>query len=216
MDALHLCISLGPLAAYLFLLGLINLAPRPLLTSGARDMAALAIAVSGFIIAGPLDLFMPEMGVARFGAYVWLPLIALYALCVTLAILLLRPRLVIYNISYDQVRPILAGAVSRLDAEARWAGDTVWLPTLGVQLHVEPARGMRNVQLVAVGARQSFAGWRRLERELAGPLARMRVQPNPRGLNLLFFAAIITVAVGYALLNDREALAPALRELLRR
>ena len=40
MQTLHLCISLGPLAVYLFLVGLINSRRRPFVTSGARDMAA--------------------------------------------------------------------------------------------------------------------------------------------------------------------------------
>ena len=59
MDPLHLCIALGPLAVYLLLLGIINLMPRPFMTSGARDTAALSIAISGFVVAGPMELFLP-------------------------------------------------------------------------------------------------------------------------------------------------------------
>ena len=54
-----------------------------------------------------------------------------------LVLLVLRPRLVIYNISVDQLRPILAELVEQLDSEARWAGDSLALPALGVQLHLD-------------------------------------------------------------------------------
>jgi hypothetical protein len=72
MQTLQLCIALGPLAVYLFLVGLINSRRRPFLTSGARDMAVLGIALSGFFIIGPLQLFVPDTAADRFGPYIWL------------------------------------------------------------------------------------------------------------------------------------------------
>ena len=60
MDPLHATIALAPVAVYLLLLGMINLSARPLVTSGLRDSAALGIAASGFVIAGPMELFLPE------------------------------------------------------------------------------------------------------------------------------------------------------------
>ena len=83
---------------------------------GVRDAAALALAVSGLVIIGPMELFFPFEAAARFGPHVWLLLLALYAMGVVLVLLLLRPRLVIYNISVDTLRPILAELVDRLDA----------------------------------------------------------------------------------------------------
>ena len=108
-DPLHVCIALGPLAVYLFLLGLINLSRRPFLTTGARDAAALGVGISGFVVVGPMELFLPGAAANRFGGYVWLLLLAFYALCLTLWVLLLRPRLVIYNATAEQLRPVLAG-----------------------------------------------------------------------------------------------------------
>ena len=97
MDPLHLCIALGPVIAYLMLLGLINSRRRPFLTTGARDLSALGIGVSGLVIAGPMELFLPELATNQFGAYVWVMMLALYGLCWTLIVLLGRPRLVVYN-----------------------------------------------------------------------------------------------------------------------
>ena len=121
MDPFRLCLALGPVAVYLLLLGAVNLSRRPLLVSGVCDAAAVALAVSGLVIVGPIELFVPLGAVVQVGPYVWLLLLALYGLCVALALLLLRPRLVIYNISVNKLRPVLATLVEQLDTDARWA-----------------------------------------------------------------------------------------------
>ena len=117
MDPFRLCLGLGPVAVYLCLLGTISLSRRAVLVSGVRDAATLALAVSGLVVIGPMELFFPFAAAARFGPHVWLLLLALYAMCVILWLLVLRPRLVIYNVSADKLRPILADAVNSLDAE---------------------------------------------------------------------------------------------------
>src|SRR4051812_131679 len=99
METIYLCVALGPLALYFLMLGLVNLSHRPLLVTGARDAAALGLALAGFVIVGPMQLFMPEQAATQFGPYVWLLMVSFYALCVSLWILLSRPRLVIYNVS---------------------------------------------------------------------------------------------------------------------
>ena len=60
MNPLNLCIMLGPVGIYLILIGSLNLGRRPFLTTGARDLLALAIAISGFVLIGPVQLFMPQ------------------------------------------------------------------------------------------------------------------------------------------------------------
>ena len=67
MDPLHLSIALSPLAVYFVLLGIINLSARPQLTTGARDTAALAVGLSGLVVVGPMELFLPERAAAQFG-----------------------------------------------------------------------------------------------------------------------------------------------------
>ena len=97
MDPLRLCIALGPLAAYTLILGLINLSSRPFLTTGGRDIGALGVAVIGFMMVGPAELFLPAMAIQRFGPYVWLLALGLYCLVITLCILTAKPRMIIYN-----------------------------------------------------------------------------------------------------------------------
>jgi hypothetical protein len=216
MDPLRLAIALGPLAAYLLVLGAVNLSARPFLTSGAKDTAALGLAVGGLAIAGPMELFFPESAAVHLGAWIWLLLIGFYALCLTLLILLMRPRLVIYNVTVDQLRPLLAEVVSDVDAKARWVGDSLILPRLNVQLHVEPFAAMKNVQLVSSGPRQSHAGWRRLEDALAPALRQASGSPSPYGLSLTIFGLLMAAVVAIALIGNPQAVALQLNEMLRR
>ena len=215
MDPLHLCIALGPVAAYLLLLGSVNFQQKPFLTTGTRDSLALAVAVSGFVVAGPMELFLPESVAAVFMGWVWLPLIGLYVFGVMLWVLLMRPRLLIYNISLDQLRPRLAQVANELDADSRWAGDSLALPNLGVQLHLDYFPGMRNVQLLSVGAEQNLRGWRHLEIRLRELLADMTVPVNTQGFSFFFMAFMIGALISYSLMTGKQEIAQALRDMLR-
>src|SRR5206468_7634930 len=129
---------------------------RPFLTTGARDLFALGVALTGFLIVGPMDLFMPRRAAAYFGPYIWLLLVACYLLGLSLFAMLVRPRLVIYNLTPDQLRPLLAQMIQRLGLEHQWAGESLALPGLGVQLYLDRFPVMRHVSLVANGAQQSY------------------------------------------------------------
>ena len=215
MDPLHMCISLGPLAVYLLLMGMVNLSRRPFITSGARDTAALGVAISGFIVAGPMELFMPESAANVFGPWVWLLLISFYGLGLTLIVLLMRPRLIVYNVTSEQLRPLLAEVVQKLDKDARWAGDSLTLPHLGVTLHAETAGGMRNAQLVSAGPQQSFAGWRRLEWALIEALRESKGSPNPYGFSLVMFGLLMIGIITWYTVNYREVVQEAFFHMLR-
>lgn len=216
MDPLHLVIAIGPLGVYLLLIGLVNLGRGPFVTTGGRDLAALAVGVSGLVVAGPMELFLPEGPARQFGGFVWLLLMALYSLGVTLLILLMRPRIVIYNVTAERLRPVLASVVEELDPKARWAGECLVLPQLGVQLHVESMASMRTAELVSAGPRQSFQGWRQLEVALARSL---RDAPATRrglygvGLTVAGMAALLLVA--YWVVNHHQTVAQSLRDMLR-
>jgi hypothetical protein len=207
VDPFRLAIALVPVGAYALVLSLINARRRPFLTSGGSDLTALGVALSGLMFVGPLELFRPEAATREFGNYIWLFLILFYWLCVLLLVLLARPRLVVYNISMDELHPVLAEAAGRLDPEARWAGNHLTMPKLGVQLHLDSFDAMRNVSLVSSGGRQSIESWRRLARELSRSLAPMRVKRNPRAIGLLFVsAALLAISVTQLLNNPVDTL----------
>lgn len=205
MNWFQFVLAFGPLGLYLLLIGAVNLMRHPLLVSAARDTAALALAVVGLVIAGPMELFFPLSASLLFGRYVWLLLIALYVLAVVSLLLAMRPRLVVYNISYQVLRPVLADVAVALDGDARWAGDNLLLPNLGVQLHVEAWPLLRNVSLVSTGARQDPAGWQRLERALRGALAQQEVNRNLPALLFVVLGALLIAASLAAAGNPQHA-----------
>jgi hypothetical protein len=218
MQLLDQCLAFGPLAIYLLLLGIINLSRRPMLVSGTRDIAALGLAVSGLVLVGPLALFFPENAALRLGPngpkYVWAMLAALYALGLASGLLFLRPRLVIYNISADRLRPILAELVEELDPHARWAGDSLVLPGLDVQLHLDNTAWMRNVVLASGGPKQDERGWQRLEKALAAALAGVDVPRNPRGMTLFTMGLFVLGVLAWGIAHDSQTLARTLFDLL--
>ncbi len=213
VDPFRLAIALVPLSAYVLLLGIINVRRRPFITSGGSDLAALGIALSGVMFVGPLELFRPMSATAEVGNYIWLMLISLYWLCLLLVVLLSRPRLVVYNISMEELHPVLAGTASRLDPNARWAGNHLMMPGLGVQLHLDSLDLMRNVSLVSSGSRQNIDGWRLLARELRQSLGVMQVKSNPRAIGLLVVSLALFGISLRQLLTRPEALLQAMNEV---
>ena len=87
----------------------------------------------------------------------------LLSLCLTLIILLGRPRIVVYNIPPNQLRQALDAAARRLDSDTIWAGKALSMPLARVHLHVENFPPLGNVALLATGDEQSATGWHRLE-----------------------------------------------------
>jgi hypothetical protein len=214
MDGVRICVALAPLAIYLLWLAYLNLLRRPVLVNGVRDIAALGLGISGMMLVGPIELLHPQTAVNQLGSYIWVLSVGMYSLALALVILFSRPRLVVYNVSIEELRPLLAASLDRLDPQHRWAGTCLALPALNVQLHLESNALMRNVSLVANGDRQDPAGWRQLERALVQQLPVARVRPNVWGPSLSL-AALLMVAViaWYAPLNHHLVIA-ALRDML--
>ena len=216
MDSLHIVIALGPVATYLVVLGLINLSSRPLLTTGARDVASLAIALLGLIVAGPMNLFLVEEAAVLYGAWVWLIMLVAYGLVVLLIVLLLRPRLVVYNITVEQLQPLVAEIATRLDPDAQWAGDGLAMPRLGVQLHLEASPLLKNVQLVSSGPEQSLAGWRQFQVALNADLRRVHTGPNQLGVGIFGVGILFIMVMTFVLAGDPAGTVQAVNEMLRR
>ena len=217
MDPAHIVIALGPLGGYLLFIGLLNLGRRPFVTSGGRDLAALAIGISGLMIVGPLELFMPDAPARRFGAFVWLLLLALYGLGVTLVTLLTRPRIVVYNVTPQQMHSMVEAVAASLDEKADWAGDCLQLPQLGIQLNVETNVSMGIGELVSAGPHQSFQGWRQLEYAMAKAFRESPARGRKLSGAMFSFVGIgLLLGVVYWVVNHHPAVAQGLREMLSR
>jgi hypothetical protein len=216
MDSFQICLAFGPVALYLLLVAAVNMRGCPTVVSGMRDMTVLALALTGLAAVGPMEIAFPESAALNFlGARVWAPLFALYGLCVVLVLLSMRPRMIVYNITSDQMRHLLAEAVDQLDGEARWAGDSLFLPQLGVQLHLDAARSMRNVSLVSSGPNQNHLGWLKLRLHLARAVQDVRTSVNGWGIvfgivGLCMIACMVSLAV-----SDLPALAQGMHDMFR-
>lgn len=215
MDPLRFAIAVIPVAMYLALLGVINLRRRPFVTTGARDLATLAIGLSGLMVIGPMELFFPEGAAIRFGPWVWMLMLAFYGLCVSLVVLLMRPRLVVYNGTVDRLRPVLTELASGLDPKSRWTGDSLIIPARKVHFFMESVEWMGNVQLLAAGNRQSHDGWRLLEKSLRRKLREYPHRPNLLGVALLFLAVVMVSGSLVWLQLRQPEVAGLLREMLR-
>jgi hypothetical protein len=213
IDPFRLAIALVPVAAYVLLLGVVNARRRPFITSGGSDLTALGVALSGLMFVGPIELFRPEAATRELGNYIWLVLLLFYWLWLLLVVLLSRPRLVVYNISMEELHPVLAESAGRLDPDARWAGNHLTMPRLGVQLHLDSLDLMRNVSLVSSGSRQNIDGWRRLARELRRSLAPLRVKSNPRAIGLLVVSLALLVMCVTRMLSHPVELVQAMNEV---
>jgi hypothetical protein len=198
--------ALLPLGAYLAALGWLHLRRRPVAVAGAWDLAVLAAAVSGLVLAGPLALVQPALGTAPWSVAM---LVAVFVLVVAAGVLAMRPRLVIYNVTVEQLRPVLAEVVGRLDASARWAGESVVLPARGIQLLVDGHGLARSVSLVAVGRRTSSEAWSEFSRRLRRALRALPVRRNPWGAALTALGlGIVAAALGWAVAGRLSPAAP--------
>jgi hypothetical protein len=176
---------------------------------------ALGLALTGLIVIGPMQLFFPEMAASQFGPWVWFFLLSFYALGISLWMLVSRPRLVVYNISGEQLRAIVAEQALALDPDAHWAGRNLSLPRLGLEVRLEPFASMRSASLVSTHENDNSTAWHRFEIALRAALATCEVKPNPRAASLLAAGLMMLALMLLQAMLDPQATAEALSDLLR-
>lgn len=195
MNALFDAVPLGaaflPLGVYLVVLGWVHLRRRPLAIPGVWDGILLGTSLLGLVIVGPIALVRP---VAGSSAWSWPIMLLVFALVVTLCVLVARPRLVVYNISIEQIRPIVAEVAGGLDSRARWAGETVALPSRGFQVHLDGDGILRTVSLIGIGRRSSHEGWSEFSRRIRQATRRLPVGSSPWG-GVVVGIGVLLVAV---------------------
>ena len=216
MDPLRMIIAIVPLAAYLLLVGFVNLRSRPTVLGGVYDSLLLGISVFGLVLVGPLELLLPESTAFRFGGYAWVMLGSFYLLTLILATMMGRPSIVIYNSDLETVRPALSQAIRNLDEQARWSGDSVSLPQVGIQLYADRYAILRNVQLKSVGGEQSLPAWGKLEKELRSEIGLVKSERNTCGLMFVMLASVLMSVALMTYLRDQGEIARMFEEMLRR
>lgn len=215
MDSAHLAVALVPLSLYLLRQAFLNLSRHPRVVSGYRDASFLMLGIAGCILAGPLELFFPESAAYVYGPFAWFLLFGLYLLAGSLAIMLMRPRLVIYNAHREQVVPLLQGWLRELDPLSTWAGDNAIAPQLRLQLHLEYHPLTHNLQLISTGYYQDFEGWHKLQHKLRVELANIRAPRVGIGLAIFALSLALLAYVSVAVMSDQQNTVAMLREMLR-
>lgn len=216
--AFYLVLALLPLGAYLLVLGLLRLSGRPLVTTGSRDLIALACGVSGLVAVGPGELFFPASAGVSYGMAVWPMLAFLYYLLVSMVVLNNRPRLVVYGFDERTILPLLAEACRQLDpaSEVDASAGTVGLPGQQVHLRVIAHKGGQSCDIEAFESNVPPQFWRLLMRVL-----RATVAPHPaagRQAGAMLTAAglaMLAVAAGQLLVQPGQ-LAAELSDWLHR
>ncbi len=215
-DPFTILLALVPLIAYLLVISGVRLSGRALVTTGGRDIAALALAVSGLLAVGPAELFFPSAAATVFGPAVWLALAVFYGLSVSLIALSFPPRIAVYGRTADELFEPLLAAAQTLDAKA--SGDAgllqVTLPVLGIHLRVDGHRGIDYAQIVAFEPNVSLRFWSKL---LGATRAKVQGQTIPfprRGFAMLGFTLILGGVLLTQSFGKQELLVQGFRDWL--
>jgi hypothetical protein len=192
----------------------INLSRRSFVTTGTRDLLALAVGLSGFAVIGPIELLTSTAVVISLGPTYWALVLALYTSGWLLIAMHLKPRLVIYNIAQEELSVALEQAARRLDPDAHWTGHTLLSPAWQAQLALEPFSVLCNVSIVSVGEPAAPLFWRQLESALRQQLAESRVPPSSYGLGMVIVAVAMLIAMAYQWVSDAQAITRGLMDML--
>ncbi len=208
-----------PLIGYLTVLGLIRVSGRVLVTTGGRDIAALAIAISGMLAVGPAELFFPfffSAAASLFGPMVWVALGILYALCVTLVALTSTPRLIAYGRTPDELYPPLLRAAQRIDPSA--TGDAssllITLPAAGIHLRVDGQRGVDYGQILSFEPNVSLRFWTTLLANLRAEVRESSAPMPRRGLVMLLAATVLGCILVWQGFGNQELVVEGFRDWL--
>ena len=201
---ISIAVALLPLALYFFALAALNSGRRPRMLNGQEDVTALALGLIGFIMAGPMLYLLPIDALAFWGFTTWFFLAVLYALIVWFLGAVFRFRIVIYNIGASELRDILEKTGQELDPEARWAGNSLSLPTLGIQFYVEHITLLKNATLKACGSNQNLQGWLQFEKSLRSALIRHRAAHKNRTALLMATAGVLMMIGAVIILSTHR------------
>jgi hypothetical protein len=201
-------LALLPLIAYLVVFSLIRLSGSQLVTTGGRDLAAVAFAVSGLIMIGPLELFFPRPAATVFGAKVWIVLALFYVLCVLLVALTSRPKLVIYGRTPRETFDPLLAAARVIDADATGDRETrqVFLPNAAVRLRVAGPRTIDYAEIIAFEPDVPPSVWTRLLSELRRELGRSKLTRRHGGWAMLIVAGLLSGLLIWYSFGNQELL----------
>ena len=187
MTPFYFVVASLPFALYFLALAWLHGRRRPTLVTGRRDGLAVALATVGVLFIGPLQILPSLSAWITWGANVWILVALFFTLILTACLARLRPRFVVYNTTLDVLRKTISRVAIELDVDARWSGDAMNMPGLGVQFYLDDSPVGRVTSIVSIGRDISVSGWRRLRDALDAGLEEAAAPPRRLWL---FFATV--------------------------
>jgi len=216
IDPFVLLAATLPLIGYCLLLAVVRVSGRTLVTTGGRDLAAVLVAVAGFVMVGPAELFFPHGTATLLGAWVWFPLALLYLLVGTLAVLTSRPRLVVYGRTSEELYPAVLRAAKSIDGDA--TGDVeqwqVHLPAKKIDLRLDGPPGHDCLTVESFQASLPPAFWDQLLSALRTESRATLPPPRRRGWWMLAGTVIVLGLIAQYAVAHPAALAAGFRQWL--
>jgi hypothetical protein len=216
IEPFAIMLALLPLIAYLLVLGSIRISGKTVVTTGGRDIAALAVAIAGLVAVGPAELFFPNAAATVFGPIVWIALIAFYGLIVSLIALTSRPILVVFGRTPHELYGPLLNACLSVDADAKGDPSTlqVHLVSLGVHLRLDGQRGIDCAQVVSFESGVSLRFWNLLLGRLRQETLQLPAPYPRRGFAMLLAAVGLCGIILWQGFSDPEQVVEGFRDWL--
>jgi hypothetical protein len=216
IDPFTWLLALLPLIGYLAVITAIRLSGRALVTTGGRDIAALAMAIAGLLAVGPAELFFPTAAATLFGPIVWFALAAFYGLSVTLIALSLKPRLVVIGRTSEELYEPLLAAAQSMDSDA--VGEPrslqVFLPNQRVRLRLEGHRAIDHTQVIAFEPVASLRFWNSLLSNLRYEVREQSIRSPRRGFGMLLATCLFTGILLWQCFSNHERVVEGFRQWL--
>lgn len=170
---LQMALTVGPLAGYLFVLGVWQSGRHPRVVAGALDFGLLAFGLGGLLVFGPIGHTLVGLMFPGPSVWAWLALPSLFLLLVLVWLPGTSRRLVVYNIDPETIAPALAAGLATVpgrfvptltgfeDADGR-RGVSVegsrWSRTAVVEAHGDAPEALIHALRPALEARLGDAG----------------------------------------------------------
>jgi hypothetical protein len=213
LNHLIICINLLPIGTYLCVLGLFHAVGRPLITTGVRDYLALAIALAGLVITGPINYILHYRMLPDFLVHShWIGL-GLYLLLVAALLPRSHEKLIIYNSSESAVAAAIRTMLGRLNATVQELPGGWIVPERGVSVELDSFPALSNVTLRFHGMRDREL-FCTIHDGLVDALAATRTGWSAIGLCMAAAGGIVLAFPVWILSQDPQNIVAMFREVL--
>ena len=208
-----ICVNLLPIGTYLCVLGLFHTIGRPLITTGVRDYLALAVALSGLVITGPIDYILHYRMLPDFLVHSHWIGIGLYLLFVAALLPRSHEKLIIYNCSEQSVAAALRTILGQSGLTFQELPGGWILPERGVSLELDSFPALRNLTLRFHGMRDRVL-FGNIHDELAELLSASRTGWSLVGLCMAAAGGIVLAFPVWILAQDPQNIVALFRQVL--